>query len=194
MNPLELVPGATLLAFFIVMIGIVTSSVIVGLLGILAFVVIFYYTRGPTTAGNPIAVSDTLLCPCDGIITSMFCDIQRNTHITIKNDMMRDRRGLYSVLAGTIKLIEKGTGHANFYIETPVGHVIYRVTCDFCEKLKVFANVGAEIQKGERVCFIPTSAEIEVTLPVYQSSFVVERHTRIRAGDPLGDANQVWSL
>lgn len=194
MNPIEIVPGATLVAFFTVMIGIVLSSFVVGTLGVLMFIIIFYYTRGPTVAISKLVVSDHLVCPCDGVVTNMFCDIQRNTHVTIHSDMLNDRRGFYSVLSGTVKLIEKEQESLKIYVETPVGHVVNAIKMEGLADYVLFVATGSQIQKGEILCFIPLSANIELTLPVYQSSFVVNRGTQIHAGDLLADANQVWSL
>lgn len=191
MNPLVVTPEAIYLVFTLIIVATFIGSITLIFISIVILALTFYYTRGPTVIhGNE---PGDLISPCDGVVTGLFCDIQRLTHIEIEQEWT-DRHGIYMPYDGEIV----GVDHDKHYIEvsSEIGRIELRIdTPDLAiGSPRIFVDVGDTVGRGNVIAFIPLKATIKIVLPVYQSSILLEKGRRVTAGDIIGNADQIWSL
>lgn len=191
MNPLVVTPEAIYLVFTLVIVATFLGSVILIFISIVILALTFYYTRGPTVihANEP----GDLIAPCDGVVTGLYCDIQRLTHIEIEQEWT-DRHGIYMPYDGEIVGIDEEKHIIE--VSSEIGRIEIRIETPELAigTPRIFIYEGNTIPRGHVIAFVPLKASVKIILPVYQSSILLEKGQTVKAGAIIGNADQIWSL
>jgi hypothetical protein len=185
MNPLTLAPEAIYLTFVLVLVAAFLGSVVLILISVICIALIFWYTRGPENAATAAASDVDIISPSDGVVTNVYCDIQRMTHIEIEQSWT-DRHVIYAVFGGEVV----DNNDRRIIIQSHIGRIVY----DMSGKTKSFVEKGDVVAKGDAIAYAPYETTVAVVLPVYQSSINLTRNQPTKAGDIIGRVDQVWSL
>lgn len=191
MNPLVVTPEAIYLVFTLIIVATFIGSVVLIFISICILALTFYYVRGPTLMrGNE---PGDLIAPCDGVVTGLYCDIQRLTHIEIEQEWT-DRHGIYMPYDGDILFVDEDTN--TIEISSEIGRIDVRIDSPnvVFGHPRIFVDNGDTVGRGTVIAFVPVKATVKIILPVYQSNIMLETGQRVNAGAIIGNADQIWSL
>jgi hypothetical protein len=188
MNVYHIAPDACVMLLFTLVIAVYIESYLLCVVIGVVFIVLVYYVRGSyQLAGLDV---NQVACPCDGVIEELYGEKRKYTYIKIRH-AVHHQHGFYALVHGEVtKLVVEGT---QLYMELLSSSGVLTIQNDSLHIApRVFVRQGDVVEQGQLLYFLPSSAVIELKVPMCETDVNVHKDSDIRSGQVLGRIQQVW--